>query len=146
MLQEIEGLAKAANLSQEQFNKTLHAMAEQQNRYQTQLDNKKKTLGDKLNIVQDYVMRNYPTSLQSTILNTLIGDDNAMGEALKHRDQLLNSQVPGLSNQLAHRTDPYDAQQEMLKLAKEYEKNPNTKNREKLITFAHKVTEARVKR
>jgi len=146
MLQEIEGLAKAANLSQEQFNKTLYAMAGQQKQYHTQLENKKKTWGDKLPLVQDYITKNYPTSLHSTILNTLIGDENAMTEALKHRDQLLNSQVPGLSNQQAHhQTDPYDGQQEMLKLAKEYEKNPTNKNRKRLINLAQEVAEARIK-
>ena len=145
MCQEIEGLAKAANLSQEQFNKTLLAMADQQKQYQTQLENKKKTLGDKFNIVQDYVTKNYPTSLQPTVLNTLIGDENAMTEALKHRDQLLNSQVPGLSNQQANQSDSYDAQQVMLKTAKEYERNPNAKNREKLINLAQEVAEARLK-
>lgn len=61
------------------------------NQYQTQLENKKKTLGDKLNVVQDYATSNYPTSLQSTVLNTLIRGANAMTEAFKHRDQLLNS-------------------------------------------------------
>ena len=129
MLHEIEGLAKAANLSQEQFNKTLYAMAEQQNRYQTQLENKKKTLGNKLSLIQDYVNKNYPTSLQSTVLNTIIGDENAMTEALKHRDQLLNSQIPGLSNQQDNFSESYDTQQAMLKMAKEYEKNPTDKNR-----------------
>ncbi|HEY2567209.1 MAG TPA: hypothetical protein VGH95_05860 [Candidatus Aquirickettsiella sp.] len=143
MLQEIEGLAKAANLSQEQFNKTLYAMAEQQNHYQAQLENKKKTLGSKLSLVQDYVIKNYPVSLQSTVLNTIIGDENAITEALKHRDQLLNSQVPGLSNQQANLSDPYDGQQEMLKAAKEYEKNPNVKNREKFINLAQEVSKAR---
>ncbi len=145
MLHEIEGLAKAANLSQEQFNKTLYAMAEQQKHYQTQLEDKKKTWGDKLPLVQDYITKNYPVSLHTTVLNTLIGDENAMTEALKHRDQLLNSQVPGLSNQQAHRTDPYDGQQEMLKMAKEFEKNPTDKNRKRLISLAQEVSEARFK-
>lgn len=145
VLQEIEGLAKAANLSQEQFNKTLHAMVEQQNHYQAQLENKKKTLGSKLSLVQDYVTKNYPASLQSTVLNTIIGDENAIMEALKHRDQLLNSQVPGLSNQHANLSDPPDGQQELLKMSKEYEKNPNAKNRKKLINLAQEVAEAKLK-
>lgn len=146
MLQEIEGLAKAADLSQEQFNKTLYAMAEQQKHYQTQLENKKKTLGDKLPLIQDYITKNYPASIQSTVLNSLIGDENAMTEALKHRDQLLNSQVPGLSNQQANFSDPYDGQQAMLKMAKEFEKNPTNKNRKRLINLAQEVAEARFKK
>ena len=143
MLQEIEGLAKAAGLNQEQFNKTLFAMTEQQKQYQTQLEDKKKTLGNKLNVIQDYVTKTYPTSLQSTILNTLIGDEHAMTEALKHRDQLLNSQVPGLSNQQANLSDPCDGQQELLKAAKEYERNQSDKNRKRYINLAKVVAQAR---
>ncbi len=145
MLQEIEALAKAAGLNQEQFNKTLFAMTEQQKQYQTQLEDKKKTLGSKLSIVQDYVTKTYPTSLHTTILNTLIGDENAMTEALKHRDQLLNSQIPGLSNQQANLSDPYDVQQELLKAAKEYERNQSDKNRKRYINLAKEVAEARFK-
>jgi hypothetical protein len=81
----------------------------------------------------------------ATILNTLLGDENAMTEALKHRDQLLNSQVPGLSSQQANLSDPYDGQQEMLKMAKEYEKNPTDKKRKQLISLANEVAEARFK-
>lgn len=145
MLQEIEGLAKAANLSQEQFNKTLYAMADQQKQYQTQLDNKKKTLGNKLNIIQDYITKNYPASLHVTVLNTLIGDENAMTEALKHRDQLLNSQVPGLSNQQANLSDPFEDRTELLNVAKEYQKNPTEKNRKRYINLANEVAEAKLK-
>ncbi|MES2142386.1 MAG: hypothetical protein V4471_05865 [Pseudomonadota bacterium] len=56
-----------------------------------------------------------------------------MTDALKHRDQLLSSQVPGLSSQRANLSDPYEGQQEMLKVAKEYEKNPTEKNRKRYI-------------
>lgn len=146
MLQEIEALAKATNLSQEQFNKTLFAMSEQQKQYETQLENKKKTLGNKLTVIQDYVTKTYPAALHTTVLNTLIGNEKAMTEALKHRDQLLNSQVPGLSNQqVQHQSDPYDAQQEMLKLAKEYEKSSTEKNKNRLINLAKEAAEMRVK-
>ncbi len=64
--------------------------------------------------------RNYSTSLHATVLNKLIEDENAMTEDLKHRDQLLNSQVPSLSSQQIHLSVPYDSQQEMLKIAKEF--------------------------
>jgi hypothetical protein len=146
VLQEVQALAKITGLNQEQFNKTLFAMSEQQKQYQTALDDKKKTLGDKLNVVQDYVTKTYPASLQHTILNTLLGDENAMTEALKHRDHLLNSQVPGLSNQQANWSDPDEGQQEMLKMAKEYEKDPSDKNRKRYINVAKEVSEARFRK
>ena len=146
MLQEIEGLAKAANLSQEQFNKTLFFFFLQQKQYQAQIEEKTKNLGDKLNVIQDYVTKTYPTSLHTPILNTLLGDENAMTEALKHRDQLLNSQVPGLSNQQANLSDPYEGQQEMLKIAKEYERNPSDKNRKRYISLANEIAEDRFRK
>ncbi|MDQ8039633.1 MAG: hypothetical protein REH83_04430 [Rickettsiella sp.] len=147
--QEIQGLqniAKTAGLNQEQFNKTLSAMTEQQQYYQSQLEERKKTLGYKLAIVEDYVTKTYPSSLQTTILNTLIGDENAMSDALKHRDQLLNSQVPGLSNQRANLPDPYEGKNELLKVAKEYERDPSDKNRKRYINLASEVAEARFKK
>ncbi len=68
-----------------------------------------------------------------------------MSDALKHREQLLNSQVPGLGSQRANLSDPYEGQQEMLKVAKEYEKIPTEKNRKRYINLAKEVGEARFK-
>ncbi len=147
--QEIQGLqkiAKMAGLNQEQFNKTLNSMTEQQQHYQSQREDRKKFLGDKLTIIEDYVTKTYPASLQSTILNTLIGDENAMSDALKHRDRLLNSQVPGLSSQRANLSDPYEGKNELLKVAKEYERDPSDKNRKRYINLASEVAEARFKK
>lgn len=145
-IQGLQSLAKTAGLNQEQFTKTLSAMKEQQQRYQNQIEERKKILGDKLAIVEDYVTKTYPASLQSTILNTLIGDENAMSDALKHRDQLLNSQVPGLSSQRANLSDPYEGKNELLKVAKEYERDPSDKNRKRYINLASEVAEARFKK
>lgn len=144
VIQEMQSLAKVAGLNQIQFNQTLHAMQTQQQHYQTQLETRKKNLGDKLMILEDYVSKTYPTTLHTTILNTLLGDEIAMSDALKHRDQCLNSQVPGLSSQRANLSDPHEGQQEMLKMAKEYEKNPTDKNRQRYINLAKEVAEARV--
>lgn len=146
--QEIQGLrtlAKSAGLNQEQFNKTLSAMTEQQQHYQSQLEERKKILGDKLNIIEDYVTKTYPSTLHSTILNTLIGDENAMSEALKHREQTLNTQVPGLSNQRASFSDPEDAKEALAKISNEYHKNPTEKNRKRYINFAHEMAEEKAK-
>ncbi len=54
--QEIQGLqniAKTVGLTQEQFNKTLLKMQEQQSQYHTQLEARKNMLGDKLNVIDD---------------------------------------------------------------------------------------------
>ncbi|MES2142693.1 MAG: hypothetical protein V4471_07435 [Pseudomonadota bacterium] len=65
-----------------------------------------------------------------------------MSDALKHRDQLLNSQVPGLSSQRANLSDPYEGKNELLKVAKEYERDPSDKNRKRYINLANEVAEA----
>lgn len=57
----------------------------------------------------------------------------------KTRDQCLNSQVPGLSSQRANLSDPHIGQQEMLEMAKEYEKNPTDKIRQRYINLAKEL-------
>ncbi|WP_246562513.1 hypothetical protein [Rickettsiella endosymbiont of Dermanyssus gallinae] len=69
-----------------------------------------------------------------------------MSDAMKHRDQVLNSQVPGLSNQRANLSDPYEGRTELLNIAKEYQKNPTEKNRNRYISLANEVAEARFKK
>ena len=142
VLNDIQKLAKSSGLNQEQFNKTLVSMQEQQRQYQNQLEERKKQLGSQLKVVEDYVTKTYPPSLHNTVLNTLLGDENAMSDAMKHRDQVLNSQVPGLSNQRANLSDPYKGRTELLNIAKEYQKNPTEKNRNRYINLAQEVAEA----
>ena len=89
---EIQGLvttAKQVVLNQSQFEKSLATMKEQQQNYQTQLAERKKQLGEQFKVVEDYVANTFLSSLHNTVLNTLLGDENAMNDALKHRDQLL---------------------------------------------------------
>lgn len=93
-------------------------------------------------MVEDYVTKNYPSSLHNTVLDTILGDENAM----KHRDQVLNSQVPDLSNQRANLSYPYEGQTELLNVAKEYQKNPTEKNRKHYINLAQEVAEIKVKK
>lgn len=145
ILNDLQHLAKSAGLNQEQFNETLLSMQEQQKQYQTQLEERKKQLGEQLKVVEDYVTKTYPATLHNTVLTTLLGDENAMSDAMKHRDQVLNTQVPGLSNQRANLSDPFDGRTELLSVAKEYQKNPTEKNRKRYINLANEVAEARKK-
>lgn len=142
-IQGLQSLAKSADLNQEQFNKTLSAMTQLQQQNQSQIEERKKILGDKLNIIEDYVTKTYPSTLHSTILNTLIGDETAMSEALKHREETLNTQVPGLSNQRGSFSDPEDAREALAKIANEYRKNPTEKNRKRYINIANEVADSR---
>jgi len=146
VINDLQQLAKSAGFNQEQFTKTLLSMQEQQKQYQTQLEERKKQLGEQLKVVEDYVTKTYPSTLYNTVLTTLLGDENAMSDAMKHRDQVLNSQVPGLSNQHANLSDPYEGRTELLTLAKEYQKNPTEKNRKRYINLANEVAQARIKK
>ncbi|WP_010597590.1 hypothetical protein [Rickettsiella massiliensis] len=144
--QELQGLANAAKqggLNQAQFEKILSTMQEQQQSYQTQLAERKKQLGEQFKVVEDYVAKTYPSALHHTVLATLLGDENAMKDALKHRDQLLNSQVPGLNNQRASYSDPEDAKEALAKISDEYHQNPTEKNRKRYINLASEVTKER---
>lgn len=146
--QEMQGLAytaKEVGLNQTQFEKTLSTMQEQHQSYQTQLAERKKQLGEQFKVVEDYVTKTYPSALHNTVLTTLLGDENAMNDALKHRDQLLNSQVPGLNNQRASFSDPEDAKEALAKMSNEYRQNPTEKNRKRYVNLANEVAEARVK-
>lgn len=143
VINDLQQLAKSAGFNQEQFDKTIVSIHEQKKQQQTQLESKKQQLGDQLKVVEDYVMKNYPHALYDTILTTLLGDENAMSDAMKHRDQVLNSQVPGLNNQRGNFSDTYDGKAELINLAREYEKNPTEKNKNRYINLAKEVAEAR---
>lgn len=142
VINDLQQLAKSAGFNQEQFDKTLVSIHEQKKQQQTQLESKKQQLGDQLKVVEDYVMKNYPHALYDTILTTLLGDENAMSDAMKHRDQVLNSQVPGLNNQRGNFSDTYDGKAELINLAREYEKNPTEINKKRYINLAKEVAEA----
>ncbi len=63
---------------------------------------------------------------------------------MSDRDQILNSQVPGLNNQRANFSDTYEGKTELINSAKEYEKNPTEKNRKRYINLAKEVAAARI--
>ena len=68
-----------------------------------------------------------------------------MDDALKHRDSLLNSKVPGIdqAGNSAQRT--YDGQKEVAKAAEEYRKHPTQANRDRYINIAAEVGNERFK-
>ena len=80
---EIKALAKNAEMNQAQFEKTAREM---QARIQSQLESAeqaKQAIGvEKMNLLNDYVAKNYPKSLHETVLNKLIKDKDAMADVL----------------------------------------------------------------
>lgn len=123
-LTDIQRLAKNAGLTQAQYEKTAKDMESRVVKQREQYESKKKNIGEeRLNILQDYVKKNYPESLQPVILDKIIRDDKVMSDALKHRDQTLNSEVPGIASGSAGKTSTYDGQKELMDAAKAYHSN-----------------------
>lgn len=97
-LADLKARAKEAGLTQAQYEKLLASDKNRVESYQKRFEDARKQLGEeKLNVLRDYVEKNYPEPLRENLLNTFIGNEEARQAALKHREQLLNSQVPGMS-------------------------------------------------
>jgi uncharacterized phage infection (PIP) family protein YhgE len=144
-LAEIERIAKQAGLNQDQFSKTAREMQSRIMQQRKEFEDAKNAIDKtELNLVTDYVKNYYPEKLQEAVLNTLIKDKTAMSDALKHREQLLNSSAPGMSGATGHTPAPkYDGHDEMMKARAEYTKNPTERNRNKYIKLAEEVGHSR---
>lgn len=146
--QDIKALAKTARLTQDQFNTTAQEMSHRVMAQAQELADAKSAIGqEKINVLNDYVEKHYPQALRETVLNKIIKDGNAMNDALKHRDSLLNSTVPGVSQGSIGATESrYDGQSELTKAALQYQKQPNAANKERYINLAREVGEERFKK
>lgn len=144
-LNDLKSLAKRSGLSQNQFNNMTLEMSQHIKYNIDSLESAKQALGpEKLNLVTDYVKQNYPASLQETVINKLLKDGNAMSDALKDRDQKLNSSVPGMRDASTSIPQPaYDGFKELEKASLEYRQNPNERNRNLYISLAQEVGESR---
>lgn len=96
-INDIKARAKEAGLTQAQYDKLIRGDKARVENYKTTFENAKKELGEeKINMLQDYVGKNYPKELAENMMRTFIGNKDAREAAFKHRDQLLNNQVPGM--------------------------------------------------
>jgi hypothetical protein len=97
-ISDIQARAREAGMTQQQYEKFLRSDKSRLDQHKQRFEESKKELGDQtLNVLKDYVERNYPKELQDNMMNTFIGNKEARQAALRHRDQLLNNQVPGVS-------------------------------------------------
>lgn len=143
-LKEIKQIAKEAGLNQEHFAKMAKQMDAKIVLSKKSLEDAKTSLGEeKLNVLTDYVKKNYPETLHDTVLTKLIKDPNAMSDALKDRDKRLNSSVPGMGKASGSGPDKYDGETELVKAANEYKKNKTPLNKQKYIKLAAEVGNAR---
>lgn len=129
---ELKSIARNAGLNQEQFVKTAKDM---QNRISYQLstfEQAKQELGEaNLNVLTDYVTKNYPERLREHVLNKLIKDKDAMSDAMKHRESILNTQAPGMDSGNAGKPEKFDGEKDLKAAAAAYHKNPRDKEAQK---------------
>jgi hypothetical protein len=95
---DIQARAKAAGMTQAQYERFLRDDKARFESRQQKFEEAKKEVNDEtVNILKDYVNKNYPKELQDNMMNTFLGNKDARQAALNHRSQLLNNQVPGMS-------------------------------------------------
>jgi len=143
----IDRAAKKAGLNQEHYAKFAEEVYADEVAQNNQLEDRKKQIGqEKINVVQDYVKKNFPEKLQTTVFNEIIKDDEAMTQAMKDRDARLNSRVPGVDQAGAGFEPKYDGQAEVLKAREALRKNPSEANKKKYIDISRQVGEVRFKK
>lgn len=123
-------LAKSTGLSQSQFDAVVRKMDEKNRDSIEKFEESKKRAGEKLDILEDYVSRHYPKKLKSTIINSLVMDPEAMDEALKHRESMLNTQVPGIHSArgASFSTNDKTEKEKMIEAMIRYNTNPTKEN------------------
>ena len=123
-------LAKSTGLSQSQFDAVVRKMDEKNRDSIEKFEESKKRAGEKLDILEDYVSRHYPKKLKSTIINSLVMDPEAMDEALKHRESMLNTQVPGIHSARgsSFSTNDNKEKEKMIEAMIRYNTNPTKEN------------------
>ena len=95
---DIQARAKEAGMTQVQYDKFVRSDKARLEKNKASFETMKKEVGEQtLNILTDYVSKNYPKELQDSMIKTFIGNKDARTAALNHRDQLLNNNIPGMN-------------------------------------------------
>lgn len=144
---ELKRIARESNLTQTHFENVAKKMSDNATKAREAWEKRKADIGEeKINLITDYVKRaNYPEKLHDILVNKIIEDNDAMSEAFKHRDKLLNSQRPGVDGGTGLPNKPYDGQKELQNLIIENEKRDDPKKREQIIKLAREIGHERFK-
>jgi hypothetical protein len=129
---DIQARAKETGMTQAQYEKFLRGDKARTEKHQQAFDAAKKEVGEEtINILQDYVNKNYPKEIADNMVRTFIANKDARQAALNHRDKLLSNQVPGMNNVSAG--GGYTVTQEDVNKAYAAKENRNSdpRNREK---------------
>ena len=84
-------------MTQAQYEKFLRSDKARLEQNKQNFEKARKEVGEEtINLLTDYVNKNYPKELHESMLKTFIANGEARKAALNHRGQLLNNQVPGM--------------------------------------------------
>ncbi len=121
---DIQARAKETGMTQAQYEKFVRSDKARVDKNKESFVNMKKEVGEQtLNILTDYVSKNYPKELQENMLNTFIVNKDARAAALNHRTQLLNNNIPGMNRPA--QTNYNVSQEDVAKAYAAKEKNPH---------------------
>lgn len=96
-VKDLQARAKESGMTQAQYDKFVRSDKARVEANKARFDDARKEVGEEtMNLLKDYVSKQYPPELADNMLNTFIGNKEARTAALKHRDQLLNNNIPGL--------------------------------------------------
>jgi hypothetical protein len=134
-LADIQARAKEAGMTQAQYEKFVRSDKARLDKHKASFETMKKEVGEQtLNILSDYVSKNYPKELQDNMLNTFIVNKDARTAALNHRTQLLNNNIPGMNRPAAPNYNVTQEDVDKAYVAKE--KDPhNMKKREAYLNL-----------
>lgn len=125
-------------MTQTQFEKLLHKTYYKTIKQKENLENKVKALGEEeVNLLKDYVNKQFSDQAEEvkvTLLEKYIMDDKARTVALNHRNKILNTAIPGISqiNPASYAVNYED----VLKAREAANKNPsNRRLQEKYINL-----------
>lgn len=97
-INDIKTRAREAGMTQTQYEKFLRGDKARIEQHQQNYEKSRKEVGDEtINILQDYVNKNYPKELSENMMKTFVQNKDARQAALRHREQILNNTVPGMN-------------------------------------------------
>lgn len=94
---EIKAIAKSSSLTQAQYEKLIKESHSRVVTSKNAFETAKKEIGaDNLNIIQDFVKKQYGEKVSNTLMNSIITNKELREEILSQRQSALNSATPGM--------------------------------------------------
>lgn len=98
-LTNLQARAKEAGMTQAQYEKFVKSEKAALDARQANFEQAKKDVGEaNINVITDYVKKNYPEALHESMINTFIGNKTMRDAAMSHRERLMANNVPGFGN------------------------------------------------